>query len=273
MDDSIQWPPLSHILPPLILGGAGFGYQTHPDPTSLPVRDIIKLASDHGIRAIDTSPFYELSEQLIGRARVEPEIADHYFRSDYILMTKVGRVSADQWDYSPSGVRQSVARLLQRLRTSYLDVVFCHDVEAVTDVNVLGAVGVLLEFVRQGKVRYIRLSSYRVNLLAHLARLVCERYGRPVDVIQNWGQLNLHNSRLELEGLKAFKDAGVFCVCNSSPLVIGLLRQGGVPVGKFGDFHPAPARLRKVAQDAAEYIATQGESLAALALRYSLASI
>jgi aryl-alcohol dehydrogenase-like predicted oxidoreductase len=61
-------PPLSQILPPLVLGGAGFSYQTHPDPKSLPVRDVIKRAFDHGLRAIDTAPYYEPSEQLLGEA-------------------------------------------------------------------------------------------------------------------------------------------------------------------------------------------------------------
>lgn len=263
-------PHLSQILPPLVLGGAGFSYQTHPDPQSLPVRDVIKRAFDHGMRAIDTSPYYEPSEQLLGEALSQPEITDHYSRSDYVLMTKVGRIKADQFDYSPAWVRQSVTRSLQRLRTSYLDVVFCHDIEFVTDEDTIGAVGELLDFVRQGKVRYIGLSSYRIDVLSRLATLIRERYGRPVDVIQNWAQMTIQNYRLELEGLKAFEDAGVPCVCNSSPLAIGLLRSGGVPQGRLGDFHPAPAGLRQAAQETADCIGAQGESLAALALRYAL---
>ena len=263
-------PRLSQLLPPLILGGAGFSYQTHPDPESLPVRDVIKQAFDQGIRAIDTSPFYEPSEQLLGAALSQPEITDHYSRSDYILMTKVGRIKADQFDYSPSWVQQSVNRSLQRLRTSYLDVVFCHDIEFVTDEDTLGAIGELLSFVRQGKVRYIGLSSYRIDILSRRAALVRERYGRPLDVVQNWAQMTLQNSRLELEGLKAFEDEGVSCVCNASPLAIGLLRSGGVPQGRQGDFHPAPQGLRKAAKDVAEYMTARGESLAALSLRYAL---
>jgi aryl-alcohol dehydrogenase-like predicted oxidoreductase len=263
-------PPLSDILPTIVLGGAGFSFQTHPDPDSLPVRDIIKIAFDNGLRAIDTSPFYEPSEQLLGRALAEPEISSQYSRSDYILMTKVGRIGPDQYDYSPSWVRQSVTRSLERLQTSYIDVVFCHDIEAVTDDDVLAAVGELLEFVRQGKVKYIGLSSYRIDLLARRASLSRELYGRPVDVVQSWGQLTLQNSRLEIEGLEAFKNAGVTCICSSSPLAIGLLRQGGVPQGKLGDFHPAPEGLRRAVQEVADYTDSQGQSLAPLALRYAL---
>ena len=227
-------PPLSQTLPPLVLGGAGFSYQTHPDPGSVPVHEIIRQAFDHGMLAIDTSPFYEPSEQLLGQALAQPVVTEKYSRPDYILMTKVGRLASDQYDYSPSWVRKSVLRSLERLRTSYLDVVFCHDIEAVTDEDVLGAVGELLELVQEGKIRHIGLSSYRIDLLSRRALQVRQRFGRPLDVIQNWGQLTLQNSRLESEGLKAFKEAGVGCICSSSPLTIGLLRKGGVQQGKLG---------------------------------------
>lgn len=65
-------------------------------------------------------------------------------------------------------------RSLERLRTSYLDVVFWHDIEVVTDEDVVGSVGELLEFVRRRKFRYIGLSSYRINLLSSRAILVLE---------------------------------------------------------------------------------------------------
>lgn len=270
MSDNLSRPSLSELLPPLILGGAGFSNQCHPNPNSLPVSSIVKQAFQHGIRCIDTSPYYEPSEQLLGEALSSPEVADCFPRADILLMTKVGRIAAEHWDYSPAFIKSSVEQSLKRLRTNYLDVVFCHDVEAVTDEDVLGAIGVLIDFVRQGKVRYIGISGYPIGVLGHLARLVHERFGRPLDVIQSWGQLTLQNSRLESEGLQTFRKAGVSCVCNSSPLCIGLLREGGVPVGKLGDFHPAPLGLKKVAQDAANFLKSHGESLATLALRYSL---
>ena len=73
-----------------------------------------------------------------------------------------------------------------------------------------------------------------------------------------------------MEALKDFNDAVVSCISNASPLAIGLLRLGSVPQGRVGDFHPAPAGHRKVAQDASAYVSCQGENLAAPALRYAV---
>ena len=270
MGSPLPLKPLARVLPPLILGGAGFSHQVFRNPNSNQALQVLKRAFERGLRAIDTSAYYHPSEQLLGQALSHPDITRNYTRDQYFLMTKVGRIGATQFDYSPSWVRQSVARSLQRLHTNYLDVVFCHDVEFVPEEEALQAVEVLLELVREGRIRYIGISGYRIDVLARVARRAMETYGRPLDVVQNWAQLTLQNDRLAQDGLAVLQAAGVNCICSSSPLSLGLLRSGGVPVGDLGDFHPAPPGLRLAAQKAADYVAAQGESLAALALRYAL---
>lgn len=262
--------PLSRVLPPLILGGAGFSHQVFRNPNSAQALQVLKRAFELGLRAIDTSAYYHPSEILLGEALAHPDIANVYSRDQYLLMTKAGRISADHFDYSPTWIRQSVLRSLERLRTRYLDVVFCHDVEFVPEEEVMQAVGVLLDMVREGHIKYIGISGYRIDILTRIARRVKAQYSRPLDIVQNWAQLTLQNDRLADEGLGAFKKAGISCVCSSSPLAIGLLRDNGVPVGDLGDFHPAPAGLRSAARKAAEYVGARGKSLAALALKYSI---
>jgi aryl-alcohol dehydrogenase-like predicted oxidoreductase len=266
-------PPLSSIVSKLVLGGAAFSTQLHPDPTSLPVRDIIKYALRLGFRTFDTSPYYGPSEWLLGDAFSHPDIVSNYSRSEIILMTKVGRIAALEFDYSPKWIRYSVDRSLDRFKTSYLDVVFCHDIEYVTDADAVIAVGVLFDLVNQGKVRYVGVSGYSIDKLVRVANLVKEQYGRPLDAVQNWAQLTLQNTRLESEGLGALRDAGVDCIFNSSPLCIGLLRSGGVPVGSLGDFHPAPAGLREAASQASNWVESRGDNLASLALRFAISRI
>ncbi|GME44451.1 Aldo/keto reductase [Neofusicoccum parvum] len=264
--------PLSAIAPPLVLGGAGFSNQLHPNPASLPTRAIVHRALDLGFRAIDTSPYYGPSEVLLGDALSQPALTAAHPRASFLIMTKVGRIAADRFDYSPAWVRASVARSLERMHTPYLDVVFAHDVEFVPVADAVAAVGALLELVREGKVRYVGISGYPLPRLVEVARAVRERFGRGVDAVQVWGQLTLQNTTLvDKGGLEGLRDAGVDCVFASSPLAIGLLRRGGVPVGELGDWHPAPKGLRDAAAKASEYVEEGGAKLAEVALKFAVA--
>ncbi|KAJ5098899.1 hypothetical protein N7532_005900 [Penicillium argentinense] len=257
------------ILPPIILGGAGFSHQVYRNPNAAQALQVLKRALELGLRAIDTSAYYHPSEILLGEALSHPDITNLYTRDQYVLMTKVGRIAADKFDYSPTWVRSSVFRSLQRLRTDYLDVVFCHDVEFVPEDEVIEAVGVLFQMAGEGHIRHVGISGYRTDILMRLAHRVREEFSRPLDIAQNWAQLTLQNDGLA-EDLDEFKKAGVSCICSSSPLAIGLLRTNGVPVGDLGDFHPAPQGLRIASKLAADYVAAKGDDLAALALRYSI---
>ncbi|KAL2847556.1 Aldo/keto reductase [Aspergillus pseudoustus] len=268
---STSQPRQTLQLPPIVLGGSGFSYQVHPDPKSVPVSKIIRHAFDVGIRAIDTSPYYDPSEHLLGEALASSDVASQYSRSDYILMTKVGRVSVDKFDYSPNWVRKSVHTSLERLGTTYLDAVFCHDIEFVTIPEAIEAVGTLFELSTKGLVRYVGVSGYDLDRLVYVAHAVREKYGRSLDVVQNWAQLTMQNTRLERYGIPALKEAGVPVICNSSPLASGLLRASGVPLGTLGDWHPAPNGLRAAVKRASDWVGTQDTTLAGLALRFSVA--
>lgn len=213
------------------MGGAAWSHQLNPDAETRPIIPVILKAFEEGIRTIDTSPYYEPSEKVLGAALADPAIKSRYSREDYFLMTKVGRIASEEFNYSPAWVRESVRRSLQRFQTSYLDVVFCHDVEFVSDAACLAALSTLWSFVDEGKVRYVGISGYPIEKLVRVARLCKEKLGRSVDVVQNWGQLTLQNGRLKTEGLRTLKAEGVKVVCSSSPLNIGLLREQGVPVG------------------------------------------
>ncbi|PNS15838.1 D-arabinose 1-dehydrogenase [Sphaceloma murrayae] len=264
-------PPSSSLdLGPLILGGAGFSYQLTTNPHGLPATSILKRSFDLGVRTIDTSPYYHPSEEILGAALKDPFVASSHPRESYTLMTKCGRIEADRFDYSPAWIRSSVQRSLQRFQTGYLDVVFCHDVEYVSLDEAVGAVGALFELKKTGAVRNAGVSGYDLDVLIAVAAKVRERYGMPVDVVQCWAQLSLQNTRLETYGLAALKGVGVRTVCSSSPLACGLLRDGGVPVGALGDWHPAPAGLRECAQAAAQTMGDHGEKLSAVALRYAI---
>jgi len=149
-------------LPPVGLGGATFSKQFNPDPdneSALPVTAILRRALDLGVTLIDTSPYYGNSEIILGRALRTVWSEGEYTREDMFICTKVGRVEIDRFEYQEEKVRASVLRSLERLGVSQLDIVYCHDVEFVTQEEVLEALTVLFEFKDQGKIRYVGISG------------------------------------------------------------------------------------------------------------------
>ena len=263
--------PLSALLPPLILGTATFNSQYNPDPYALPTTDIVHRALSLGVRAFDTSPYYGPAEKLLGQAFDTPYIYENFPRRDYFLLTKVGRIGNTEFDYSASWVRKSVAKSLERLRTTYLDVVFCHDVEFVTPEEVFTAI-IELRKIRDdlGLVKYIGISGYPVEMLCELSEMILDRTGEPVDAVMSYANFTLQNTRLSSVALPRLKAAGVSVVSNASVLGMGLLRRVGVPIGGQGDFHPSPKELRTAIQAANAWCESQNERIETVAIRFAL---
>lgn len=186
-------------------------------------------------------------------------------------MTKVGRIAGSEFNYSAPWVYKSIKRSLSRLNTSYLDVVYCHDVEFVTPAEVLTAVKELRRIREmEGTIKYVGISGYPVSVLCDLAELVLKETGEPLDCIMSYANFTLQNRRLKSEGLNRLKAAGVDIVPNASMLGMGLLRSGGVPEGGLGDWHPAPEGLRTACRAASAYCDSIDEKLEVVALQWAL---
>ncbi|KAL7813243.1 Aldo/keto reductase [Trichoderma aethiopicum] len=269
MASSSSSPPLSQVLPPLLLGTATFNHQYHPDPSRMPYVDIVRRALEHGITAFDTSPYYGPSEILLGQALrlvTPPPPRDGYF-----LVTKAGRIKADEFDYSPAWVRYSVCRSLERLGTPYLDLVYMHDVEFVSPAEVLQAVAELRRFRDQGLIRYVGISGYPVETLAALAETVLRETGEPLDAVLSYGNFCLQNGRLgRPDFLRRFRAARVECLLNASILNMGLLTTRGVDNGPMASWHPSPPELRRACATLSQIAQDNGEHLEGVAIRWAL---
>ncbi|CAI6339984.1 unnamed protein product [Periconia digitata] len=267
-----QRTPLSSILPPLVFGTATFNYQYSHDPFALDTTGLVTSALTHGIRAFDTSPYYGPSEQLLGDALATPFVRETFPRSSYMILTKVGRIAAEEFDYSASWVRQSVLRSLQRLHTDYLDLVYCHDIEFVSAAETLEAVRTLRTLRDEGKIRYVGISGYPLDVLGSTAELILRETGEPIDCVQSYAHFTLQNQALASPtlGLPRFQAAGVQVVTNASTLGMGLLRRQGVPIAALGDFHPAPPGLRAAVRQASSFCDAHGERIEVIALRWAL---
>ncbi|EFQ97767.1 Ara2p [Nannizzia gypsea CBS 118893] len=263
--------PVSSDLPPLIMGTATFNSQYNTNPYELPTTELVQRALSAGICAFDTSPYYGPAEELLGKALSTNFVQENYPRSAYRLLTKVGRIASSTFDYSPAWIRRSIKRSLSRLGTTYLDVVYCHDVEFVTPEEVLGAVQELRKIRdTDGTIHYVGISGYPVDVLCSLAEMVLEKTGEPIDIVMSYANFTLQNTLLATKGLERLIAAGVDCVLNASPLGMGLLRRNGVPIGSMGDFHPAPNELREAIQKASLWTEEQGEKIEVVAIRYAL---
>jgi D-arabinose 1-dehydrogenase len=196
-----------------------------------------------------------------------------FTREDYFIVTKVGRIAGSEFNYSAPWVYKSIKRSLARLNTSYLDVVYCHDVEFVTAPEVLTAVKELRRIRdTEGTIKYIGISGYPVSALCDLAELILKETGEPLDCVMSYANFTLQSKRLKSEGLTRLTAAGVDVVPNASMLGMGLLRSGGVPEGGMGNWHPAPAGLRTACRTASEYCDSIGEKLEVVAIRWALES-
>jgi len=152
---------------PIGFGSFKIGRNTgvkYPDAYDLPDYDavarLIDGLLDLGINYIDTAPAYGLSEERLGAVLSGR-------RGDIVLSTKVGETfenGRSTYDFSAEGIRASVQRSLQRLRTETIDIVFIHsdgnDMRIMAETD---AVPTLTALRDEGVVRAIGLSGKTVE--------------------------------------------------------------------------------------------------------------
>lgn len=252
-------------IPALIVGGAVFNTQYSTNPRAMPVKDIVLHGFSQGLIAIDTSPYYGVSEELLGDAL--RELKPEWPRESYFICTKAGRVKLDEFDYSREAVRKLVERSLKRLDSAYLDLVYMHDIEFVETEQTLEALRELNQLKKEGLVKNIGISGYPVKYLykVALASQKCPGIG-PVDAVLSYSNGCLQNEIL-FEYYERFVAAGVQKVLNGSILSMSLLRSGVTH-----SFHPASQALRDRVQEVAVFVKENynGMELADLATRFAL---
>ncbi|CAI4048336.1 hypothetical protein N7582_004352 [Saccharomyces uvarum] len=251
---------------PLVLGGAVLNQQYTDDPEAIPLEEIIKHAFTHGINAIDTSPYYGPSEILYGKAL--NNLKDDFPRNTYFICTKVGRIAEDDFDYSREFVRFSVHRSCKRLNTTYLDLVYLHDVEFVAFPQILEALKELRILKNEGIIKNFGLSGYPIDFVTWIAEHCSARENDigSLDAALSYCNLNLQNNRLLKFRERLLHDANLKMVCNASILSMSLLRSQ-----ETREFHPCSQELRECASKAAKYCQEQNTDLADLATRYAIA--
>ncbi|KAF9042558.1 Aldo/keto reductase [Hymenopellis radicata] len=284
-DQPIDGPLVATVDAPLsvsqlVIGGGVLSNQYNTDDhleSTVPLR-VVRLAFRYGIRTIDTSIYYGPSELVLGKAL--QAIKEEFPRSSYQIMTKCGRVSANEFNYHPDAIRDSVKRSLERLQTDYLDTVYLHDTEFVCtpvghapgdssaalkdkmadfglahgqeskvhgdgDQQILDAFATLRELKEQGIIKKIGITGYPLPTLLRLALLILHNPPyEPVDVILSYSHLSLQNSTFLQFGPELLGRAKVGQLLTASPFSMGLLTAALPP------WHPSPEPLRQAAAKA-----------------------
>jgi aryl-alcohol dehydrogenase-like predicted oxidoreductase len=235
----------------------------------------IRLAIESGVNWVDTAPAYGLghSEEVVGRA-VEP----YSIGEEVLLFTKCGIPwdgSGYGHDATPKSIRRDCEASLRRLSVERIDLLQIHWPDWLTGTPVEESWGTLASLVGEGKVRWVGVSNFDVDLLAR-----CEAI-RHVDSLQPPLSLLKRGARDELIPWCARNGTGVIVY---SPLATGLLtgtydrwRLASMPAGDarvdmFPDFREPRLGAALALVDRLRPIADRlGTTLTALSVAWTLA--
>jgi L-galactose dehydrogenase len=214
----------------------------------------VHCAIDLGINYFDVAPYYGrgLAETRLGAALVG-------HRDKVILATKCGRYDADQFDFSAARIRLSIEESLTRLRTDYLDVFLAHDIEFVSETQIVEeAIPAMRALQREGKARFIGITGLQLKMLRRVAEAA------PVDAILSYCRYNLLITDMD-ELLRPFIEPRGIGLINASPLCMGILTSGGPP-----PWHPAASELIEAGRGFVRMCEQQGVRPTDIALQFCL---
>lgn len=280
-------PATPHDAPssPLAFGGAPVG-NLYSEVDEAEALLAVRHAWEGGIRHFDTAPYYGfgLSESRIGN------VLSDVPRPSFTLSTKVGRLIEDaaghrghddgfavdgraaRFDYTRAGVRRSLEASLRRLRLDRVDVLFLHDIGALTHGNrhpqVLAQAldEALPEMARMREEGLVGAIGLGVNEEA-VCLEVMPRF--PLDAIMLAGRYTLFEQDASKAVMERAAATGV-SVLVAGPYNSGLLGSDAGP-GSTYNYAPASAEIRARAQRFYDVCRRTGADVGAAALQFPLA--
>ena len=240
-------------------------------------RAILRRAFDLGVTHFDLAnnygPPYGSAEINFGRIVTEDF---RPYRDELVISTKAGY---DMWPgpYGEWGSRKyllaSLDQSLERMRLDHVDLFYSHRFDPETPLE--ETMGALDAAVRQGKARYVGISSYGPRRTEEAARILRE-LGTPLLIHQP--SYSMFNRWIEEELLDVLENEGVGAIV-FSPLAQGLLTD------KYLDGVPQDSRVRRGNYFSSELLSEdnigrvralneiasrRGQSLAQLAIAWAL---
>ena len=255
----------------------GFWHNFGDDTPIQRQRAIMRRAFDLGITHFDLAnnygPPYGSAEINAGRI-LEEDFRRH--REELVISTKAGW---DMWSgpYGDLGSRKylldSLDQSLRRLRLDHVDVFYHHRFDPDTPLE--ETLGALDAAVRQGKARYVGISSYSAERTQDAARILRD-LGTPLLIHQP--SYSMLNRWIERGLLDVLEREGVGCI-GFSPLAQGMLTDrylDGIPEGSRATQGKSLFREMLTEQNLAhvralnELAKQRGQSLAQMAVAWVL---
>ncbi|KAL4705697.1 hypothetical protein ACJJTC_018770 [Scirpophaga incertulas] len=241
------------------LGGAAFSniYGTFEEGRGVTlIRESLKV----GINYMETGPWYGQgsSEATFGKALKGVP------RESYLISSKVGRyekTTSKMFDFSAEKTYAGVDSTLRLLGLEYVDLIQVHDVTFAPDMSVIlkETLPALQRSINDGKVRYIGLADYDIDLMKE----IIEESDVKISSILSYAKSTLFDNRLQ-NYTKYFKSKGIG-VINAAATGMGLLTNKGPQ-----PWHPASDDIKAICRQASDYCQKEGVELARIATWYTL---
>ncbi len=195
-------------------GGWAWGWGPQDDVASIAA---IRHAIELGVNWIDTAPEYGFghSEEIVGRSLKDLPASErpYIFTKCGLIFDRTRPFEESKRNLQPVSIRRELESSLQRLGVEHIDLYQFHFPDD-TGTAVEDSWGEMVRFVEEGKVRWIGVSNFDVEMLER-----CERI-RHVDSLQPPFSLIRRNSAADVIPWCAAHGTGVIVY---SPMHSGLL--------------------------------------------------
>jgi aryl-alcohol dehydrogenase-like predicted oxidoreductase len=161
-------PSTGEAIPLVGLGSSATFAQVARSEDYSALREVLRTMVDNGGTVFDTAPSYGASEQVAGDIAAELGITDRIFWATKVNVAQGG--TAD-----PARARQQIETSFERLRKRPVDLIQIHNLG-----DVPTQLGVLKELKREGRIRYIGLTTTSKPQYDDLVRIM---RAEPIDFI------------------------------------------------------------------------------------------
>ena len=134
--------------------------------------DLIQHAYETGMRHIDTAAFYQngRNEEIVGATIKKMGVRDSVVIGTKVFLRGVGVSARDA--QAKNAFRQVAEASLKRLQVDHVDILSSHSVDTADDLRAEGPLQALAELKKEGKTRFIGLSTHQgASVLPEAVRL------------------------------------------------------------------------------------------------------